>query len=227
MAELRFNVTPEVCALGIKGIYFTIAGIKNAPGHPELARLRLELKESLQRQYTEDFLAHDEVLVGFRELHAKVGRSNRKYPSAPEALVKLFLRTQVIPSVNLAVDLGNCISLKTRLAFGFHDTAKISGDVTLRLTNGTERFVPLGGHSPEPVSAGEYCYCDGQNDVLCRLEYKQVEKTKVTLETSSIFVIIQGHARTAVDSLAEAAAETIELLHRCCGGTLEQRWDVL
>ncbi len=36
----------------------------------------------------------------------------------------------------------------------------VISDITLRFTNGTEKFVPLGQSEPVPVAPHEYCYCD-------------------------------------------------------------------
>ena len=105
-------------------------------------------------------IPQDPILAGFRRLHEKVGRSNHKFPASPERLIKLFLRKGTIPSINLAVDIYNCISLETRLSLGAHDVSQINGSVTLRMTDGRERFVPLGREKPELIEAGEYCYVD-------------------------------------------------------------------
>ena len=165
------------------------------------------------------------MLCGFRLLHEKIGRSNRRYPSSPEALVNLFLSKGVIPKINPVVDIYNLISLDTRLALGAHDVSHIIGDVILRLTNGTERFVPLGASEPEPISSGEYCYVDDSNEILCRLEHKQVEKTKVTENTTSCFFIIQGNEATSPELIEEAFQRLSSLLADNCSGTLMKVWN--
>ena len=79
--------------------------------------------------------------------------------------------------INTAVDIYNLLSLESKLALGAHNIDKVDGNVTLRFTDGTERFVPLGQTEPVPVAPHEYCYCDDSNEVLCRLEIRQVNKT--------------------------------------------------
>lgn len=96
----------------------------------------------------------------------------------------------------------------------------------LRLTNGAESFQPLGAPEPEPIKAGEYAYIeDSINTVICRLECKQVEKTKVTESTTDCFYILQGNARTPRESLHAALNELVELTTQFCGGSVAQVWD--
>ena len=84
--------------------------------------------------------------------------------------------------VNLAVDIYNLISMETGICLGAHDLKGVNGNITLRFTTGTEKFLPLGQTEPKEVKANEYSYIDDRNEILCRLEIRQVEKTKVTEE---------------------------------------------
>ena len=63
------------------------------------------------------------------------------------------------------------------------------------------------------------CYCDDANEVLCRLEVRQVEKTKVEESARNIFYIIQGNEATPDELLHETAQKIIDLTTKYCGGT--------
>jgi DNA/RNA-binding domain of Phe-tRNA-synthetase-like protein len=132
----------------------------------------------------------------------------------------------LVPSINPLVDIYNGVSLETRLSLGAHDVAKVSGDITLRMTDGTERFVALGQPEPEPINPGEYCYVDGSDEVLCRLEHRQCEKTKLTAATTSAFYIIQGNASTPHGLLEQTLRRLVDLTQQFCGGREEQFWIV-
>ena len=80
------------------------------------------------------------------------------------------------------------------MALGAHDVNLIPGRVEVRFTDATEKFVPIGTAKPKKVRAGDYAYIDGDNEILCWLEAQQVEKTKLTLDTTDCFYIIQGNA---------------------------------
>jgi len=73
---------------------------------------------------------------------------------------------------------------------------KIEGNLTVRFSDGTETYLPLGTTQPVPMEPHEYCYCDDANEVLCRLEIRQVEKTKVDENVTNILYIIEGNEAT-------------------------------
>ncbi|OIQ10549.1 phenylalanyl-tRNA synthetase subunit beta [Moorella thermoacetica] len=125
--------------------------------------------------------------------------------------------TSRLMQINSLVDSYNYISLKYALALGAHDLDKVEGKIAFNLTTGKERFHPLGATGPVPVSPGEYAYMDAR-EILCRLEVKQCEKTKITPETTNAFFIIQGNAATPMDYLYRAADELMGLIATYCQG---------
>jgi DNA/RNA-binding domain of Phe-tRNA-synthetase-like protein len=176
------------------------------------------LADLLARYRDKGFVKSDPILAEFRDLHIKVGRSNRRLTAAPEALISRLMRTGTMPRINLIVDIYNLISLKTRLSLGAHDVKKLDGDVSLRFTDGSEIFVPLGVTSAEPIPAGEYAYVDDHNNVLCRMECLQGDKTKVDVSTTDVFYIIQGNRNSSAECLRSALAELVTLTRKYCGG---------
>ena len=111
------------------------------------------------------------------------------------------------------------VSMETRLALGAHDLDRVVGDVTLRITDGSERYVPLGECLPIPVAAGEYSYCDDSNEVLCRLEVRQVNKTATTPKTTRAFFIVQGNEAAPDSYVVDGAQRLVEEITRYAGGS--------
>lgn len=215
---LEFVFTEEVRRLGVTGAYLVITGLANRERDPAFEAWQAEQLAGVRAGLEGVQLPEDPVLAGFRRLHEAVGTSNRKNLASPENLLRLLLKTGSLPRVNLLVDIYNTVSVRTRLALGAHDLAAVKGNVTLRLTDGTERYRPLGAPAPEAVRAGEYAYVDGAGDVICRLEVRQVEKTRVTPDTTGCFYIVQGNPATPDALLRAAVDELVELTTRHCGG---------
>lgn len=227
MNRPTFIIADPVRALGVRGAFAVLSGLDNAAvDAPAMNEWRERLVAELRHELVPGFVERDPVLAGFRALHDAVGRSNRRFPSSAEALVGLFLRKGVVPSVNPLVDLYNGVSLTTRLSLGAHDLAHVIGDITLRFTTGAERFVPLGAVDPEPISPGEYCYIGGSGEVLCRLEHRQCERTKVTTATTDCFYILQGNVDTSRELIESTLARLVALTKQFCGGRLEEAWIV-
>lgn len=219
--QLYFEFSETTKALGIVGCYFVMRGMKNSATNEEFQKLAQAELDEIRSSLTELAIQSDGVLAGFRLLHQKVNCSNRKHVASPENLLGMLLRNGRLPTINLIVDIYNLVSCQTRLALGAHATDKVEGGVELRLTKGDELFVPLGSDKPKPVGRGEYAYVDRSNEIICRLEVRQVEKTKVTLDTTSCFYIVQGNSNTPPMLVRMATERLIELTQRFCGGTVD------
>jgi DNA/RNA-binding domain of Phe-tRNA-synthetase-like protein len=222
MAEsFKFEIADEVRDLGLRGAYFLLRDLSPSSSDAGAREFVERTCSDATGALTDEDLDTDPVLVGFRELHDRVGRGGKKNVASPEALLRLIVQGGTLPAVNPVVDVYNAISIKSRLALGAHDAAEISGDVHLRLTRGDERFVPLGRDKPRGVGPGEYAYIDDDNDIICRMETRQVEKTKISEETRDCFYIVQGNARTSPSLVRETMDELIAVTTRLCGGTAE------
>ena len=219
MRNLSFSVTREVLDLGVRIATARITGIQNSDLNSEFESFKNAELEKIKQAWTGRGYKEDAILAGFRDLHTKVGRSNRDYVASPEGLRRSFLERSRFPHINTIVDIYNLVSLRTGLALGAHDIDKVQGNITLKLTNGDEKFIPLGKTESAAVFPGEYGYIDDGNNVICRLEVLQVEPTKITLDAKDIFLIIEGNANTTPEYVKQAAREVCDLLIKYCGGS--------
>lgn len=217
MKNIKFIAEKDIYNLGIKGIYLTIEGMTNTYLDGTLNILDEDLS-ILINSYSLENLKQDPILLGYRKLHEKVKVSNRKFISSPENLLLNLIKNKTLPSINAIVDIYNLISVKYKIALGAHDMKYISGNVTMRNTIGNELFIPLGQDSPKEVRENLYAYIDDSNEIICLLEVRQVEKTKVTIDTSDCFFIIQGNEETSLNYLKSATDELIFLIKKYCGG---------
>jgi DNA/RNA-binding domain of Phe-tRNA-synthetase-like protein len=160
-------------------------------------------------------------VAAFHALHRRVGVNPRKEQSSVERLLTLALKRGDIPAINSLVDAYNLVSLRSRCSLGAHDLDAIGLPVSLRLLTGRESFTPLGESSPVAVVPGEYGYVDARERLLCRLDVRQANFSKVTENTRNVLLIIEGTAEHAPDVLRRAFEETIELVRCYCGGMAE------
>lgn len=215
---VSFDIEPQVSALGVRVKVLTITGLKNRDTDPAFEQIKHESLQSILQSLKQTPIDQDPILQGFRNLHTAIGFSNRNFPAASESLLEFVLKKHDLPHINLLVDIYNLISVETRLSLGAHDLDFVTGNIHLRLTNGNERFVPLGSMEPKPVRPGGYAYMDDLNDIICLLEVKQVEKTKARLETNKAFFIVQGNAQTGQGELDFAVNRLVQLINQFCGG---------
>lgn len=215
---MEFKVEKAVLDSGVKIIFAVIEGVDNQGESQEWNAYRKDKIAELIQRYDGINVHEDPILEGFNILHDNTGVKRRKNIPASENLIKLLLKNKDLFYINKAVDIYNIISLDSKLALGAHNIDNVEGDVTLRFTDGSEKYVPLGQEEPISIAPHEYSYCDDSNEVLCRLEIRQVNKTKVDENTKNIFYIIQGNQATDDELLRKTAEEIIEKTTKYCSG---------
>ena len=218
VSEIQFAVEKSVLDIGVKIVFLVIEGIDNTRISPEKIKKREGIIANLLNDYKDIDYHADPVLEGFHILHDRAGVKRRKNIPASENLIRLLNKHGDVFFINQAVDIYNIISMESKLALGAHDIDRVDGNVTLRFTDGTERFVPIGQSEPVSNNPHEYSYCDDANEVLCRLEIRQVEKTKVDEKTTNAFYIIQGNEATDNELLLATARKILDETIKYCGG---------
>ena len=216
---MEFYVEQAVLDLGVKIVFVVVEGMDNVHESTEWDLERETRLAALVEKWRGQDLHADPVLEGFHVLHDHAHVRRKHNVPAPMTLIKLLTKRGDAPYINKVVDIYNTVSMETRLALGAHDLAHVEGNVTLRMTDGSERYVPLGAREPVAVAAGEYAYCDDANEVLCRLEVRQVNKTATTPATTDAFFIVQGNKATSDEYVSAGAYALVAELTRHCGGT--------
>jgi DNA/RNA-binding domain of Phe-tRNA-synthetase-like protein len=215
---VTFDCEAAVRDKGVKVYVVALSGLQNQETNSEFEAYQAEVCRKILVERYEKSLAENPVLRGFRDLHTQFGFSNRTFPAASESLLEYLFKHHRLQHVNLLVDIYNLVSVETRLALGAHDLSAVSGNVHLGMTTGKENFWPLGALKSKKAHPGGYAYIDDDNDVLCFLEVKQVEKTRVTLSTTECLYIVQGNPETNLIYIHTAAEHLINLTKRFCGG---------
>ena len=142
--QIKFSVEQAVLDLGVKIVFPVVKGLDNTKLDPEWEEVRKERIRLLLERYREIDYHTDPVLEGFNLLHDLSGVRRRKNIPASENLIRLLKKNEDVFLINQAVDIYNIISMESKLALGAHDIDHVDGNVTLRFTDGSERFVPIG-----------------------------------------------------------------------------------
>lgn len=213
--ELRnISITPEAKKLGIKAVaaVFANARITNRNG-------ALEEKKKEVIEKAKD-LSNNPILEAYRELY-RFCTAKGFIPPA-ESLFQLIKRNGRLPNINTVVDSYNLVSVETLLSIGAHDIDKIKGNLVFKITDGSESYIPLGSNKPEKVNSGEYA-CMDEEKIICRMDVKQCEQTKITKGTKSFIVYIQGNKNTDFDYLVKALDKICKYITSFCGATLVKK----
>lgn len=215
---MEFHIAPDVAQIGVKVLFASVTGLDNTAVSPAWEAERRERLDGLLRRYADADLHQDPILAGYDLLHDRAGVKRRKNTASSENLIKMLLKHGDVPFINQVVDIYNVISMESRLCVAAHDMDRIDGDLTVRFSDGTETYLPLGAEQPVPMKEHEYCYCDDSNEVLCRLEIRQVEKTKVDTPARNILYIMEGNEATDEALMRTVMEQIVDTTTRYCGG---------
>lgn len=125
--------------------------------------------------------------------------------------------TKRLPRINAIVDLYNVWSLRTGLSIGAHDLDKLSGSIRLAIAKTTRTYLPLGATEPVEIHPGEYLWHDDAN-VLCRLDVKQGDHTKVGHHSRHVVLIVQGNSELTASVVRSEAEALCRAIVSICGG---------
>jgi DNA/RNA-binding domain of Phe-tRNA-synthetase-like protein len=164
-------------------------------------------------------IAEHPHIAPWREAYRKFGAKPKEHPSSIENLARRVLKGWTVPHVNPLVDLYNTISLRHLVPVGGEDLDKVQGDVLLTLATDQEALVHLLGE-PEarPPQPGEVIYRDDLGTLCRRWNWKEAERTKLTVETRNAFLVIEGLPPVGRDLVTRAVGELADLVREHCGG---------
>ncbi len=211
---MKLIIEPAVRQLGIGAC---MALVKGAAISNKSNPLEKRKKAGLEKIAALE-VDNNPVLQAYCELYARAGLEGFIPPA--QHLINLAKKNGRLPNINTVVDCYNLISAETCLSIGAHDTSRIKGDVAFRITSGQERYTPLGEAGPVKVLKGEYACMDGEK-IICRMDIKQCEETKVTKGTGEFIIYVQGNRNTPFPLLLQALQEICSLIQEICGGTSE------
>ncbi len=208
---MRLVVEEGVRALGIDACLAVFEGTRVSNRSNPLEKRK---KEALEAIRATDVEAHP-VLAGYRALHDRVGVSGVVPPG--QRLVELVRATGRLPNINTVVDAYNLVSALTGLSVGAHDLARVRGGLRIGLTRGGERYTPLGETAPVPVAPGEYAGMDDEK-ILCRLDVRQCDETRITKDTQAFMIYVQGSPAAPYPALEEGLRRIGDLIVEIGGG---------
>lgn len=193
-------------------------GADNSGESDTLTNHLRESESDVRRQLTLEGLSSDPFFASWRRAYSAFGTDPTKSKCSSEALARRVLKGNQIRHINKLVDAYNCISLRYRTPVGGEDLASMTDDgIELKVADGHEHFVALGGADSESVDAGEVVYTSGI-EVLCRRwNWRESEITKLTEGTKDAFMAIDALPPLTKADVGRAAEDLAGLVSSECG----------
>jgi len=149
-----------------------------------------QMGEQLRRQLTTETLKSLPPIAATRAVYKRCGKDPSRYRPASEQLIRRMLQGKTLYQIDTLVDLVNLASIAFGYSLGGFDADKFVGD-TLTLGIGREGE-PYEGIGRGPLNiAGLPVYRDALGGV--GTPTSDHERTKLSLDTTHILVLINGY----------------------------------
>jgi DNA/RNA-binding domain of Phe-tRNA-synthetase-like protein len=197
--------------------YRGIIAVRDIQNQKSNKRIRKLLKAEIDRQMGIDE-SSDQRILAWEEAHRKFNSNPDQYPPSIKSLLRNMRPNQALPFINSVVALFNYISLKYLVPCGGDDLDPIQGNLVLGISEGTERFIPLGGETVDHPFPGEFIYYDdATKNVMCRRwNWRNGEFSKIEIASKKIVINIDCLPPTTSDIGNEARDELARLLEEHC-----------
>ena len=178
------NVCPTFVGAAVE------AQVVNTPHSPELWEEIHSQEDRLRQELTTESLKDLPGIAATRRVYKACGKDPSRYRPASEQLIRRMLQGKELYQIDTLVDLVNLASIAYGYSIGGFDADKFAGDT---LTLGV-------GHEGEPYEgigrgmlniAGLPVYRDAEGGV--GTPTSDHERTKMTLETTHLVVLINGY----------------------------------
>ena len=196
-------------------------GINNREKMDELEDLKHLSLMALREKHTLESLRDHPYIITWRETYRSFGAKPKKYTPTAENFIRRLLEGNDFFSINVAVDAYLVIETEFFLPIGGYDLDNISGDIELRISDGREEFVPLGGKDTSMTKPNEIIYSDEQRVLTRRWNYRDCDHTKITTQSKNIALFSEAPTNEIPTSHLTASIEKLsEYLNRFCGGAV-------
>ena len=208
---VSFSISEEAKKLGIKSKHAILTNLEIKSKNNQLEKF----KEEFEKKAKEKSFENDEIIAAYKVQRAKEYQ-NELTPA--ERLLGMIKKAGKLPTINTFVDAYNVVSVDSGLTIGAHDLDKLKGDLAFVVLKEDKEFVPMGAKEKAIAKKGEYAIVDSLGNVLCRMDIRQDDESKITKNTQNAVLEIQGNSKTSEKMLEEKLKETCELIVKHCGG---------
>lgn len=223
MENIKKIVIQEgVHELGINPVGCVIRNLDIQSGADELD----DEIQAVEKQLTNDaesVLQSPEV-VGSREVFNRLGYPEQE--PAGEQLVQLIEKNG-LNRHNHVVDAYNIVGGRSGAILGMHDTAQLSGTVTVRRATGGETMLPIFHDEPETASQGDLIW-ESNEDVLALLGpiSRDADAFKVNESTEEVLLMVPGNNNTSEEYNRNLCNQTFKIIEQVNPGAELEFLDV-
>lgn len=130
-------------------------------------------------------------ISAWRDALRAAGVSLKKYPPSIEAIAARARKQGYPFTVCPIVDVYNALSMRLTLPVGAYDREALNGGLTIRLSEGGEKFVELGSRKLTRTLPEEIVYSDGKHVLTRHLLWRQSDHAKINKGTRRFTLVCE------------------------------------
>ncbi len=197
-----------------------IKGVQIQKSLPELEEEKAALIERVQKMTTDDINAMPSI-QSYRKMYKEMKVDWHSRRPSPEALLRRVIKGKGLYTVNTCVDAYNLVVMKHGISSGAFDLDTIEFPTVLRLAKEGETIHLLGDAEPTVYMPTEIAYFDQKGGYNIDFNYRDSQRTAVTLETKNLMINIDGVYDISRKQVEHTLKETLDIITKYCGGTVE------
>lgn len=188
--------------------------------NPQLEKEKKQLLQSLKELTTETLGQFPEI-ISYRKLYKEMGIDWHSRRPSPEALLRRVILGKGLYSINTCVDSYNLVVMKHRISVGAFDYDKVNFPTILRFAGQTDEILLLGDSKPTKYSEKELAYYDKTGGYNIDFNFRDAQRTMVTEETKNIWINVDGILDISPSQVQQTLRESVEIIVKYCGGSVE------
>lgn len=186
----------------------------------EIEALLKKANVQASRHITNPTLSQNQPVAVWRAAYQKF-KTKKGARVSIENLLKRVMKDNPVGHITPSVDIYNAISLKWAFPVGGENVDSFVGDVRLAVTEGGDRFLPLGeNESDDPTLPGELCYLDDEGAICRCWNWRDGVRTALGDDSRNAFLVIESVDPARSEDLVAAIDELAELHERYLGATV-------
>lgn len=197
-----------------------IKGVRIIKSDPNLEREKKAFLDSLAGLTTEQLGTYPEV-TSYRKLYREMGVDWHSRRPSPEALLRRVVLGKGLYTVNTCVDAYNLVVMKHRISVGAFDANNVKFPTVLRYAGEGDEILLLGDMTPTTYTAKEIAYYDRDGGYNIDFNYRDAKRTMVTEESTDVWINVDGVYDISPEQVRESLRESVAMIMKFCGGTLE------
>ena len=204
---------------GIFFAYTKISGVQIKKNHLKLqAQIRTKLAKLASE--TMQHIGQRPAIQAYRKLFTATGTDFHSKRPSPEALLRRIAQGKGIYQINTAVDAYNVAVLESGVGLGGFNADQVSEPVVLRFSTAGEHMQLLGDSEPTSTRAGQLVYADATQLLTIDLNYRDIDATKITPETTNILLFADGAPDLPESDIIAALQKGADYIQLYCGGII-------